>query len=202
VRTQEIKESAQVPSKEGLQVQLEASLLFSLRADRAAEVYRTVGPDFLDVIVIPQLRSTIRGVTSSYEAKALYTSEREVISSEINKLLSPLLESRGIVMEKVLLRSITLPPVLSAAIEKKLESEQQFEQMRFVLEKEKREAERKRIEARGIADFQQIVSQGINENLLRWKGIEATKELAASPNSKVVVVGSGKDGLPIILGDK
>ncbi len=202
VRTQEIKESASVPSKEGLVLQLEASLLYSLKPEKAAEVYRTVGPVFEEVVVIPQLRSTIRGVTSGYEAKALYTSERELISDEIKKLLAPLLEIRGITMENVLLRNIALPPVLGAAIEKKLEAEQQSEQMKFVLEKERREADRKRIEAQGIADFQAIVTRGLNDSFLRWKGIEATKDLANSPNAKIVVIGSGKDGLPIILGDK
>lgn len=202
VRTQEIKESANVPSKEGLVLQLEASLLYSLKPEKAAEVYRTIGPVFEEVVVLPQLRSTIRGVTSVYEAKALYTSERELISSEIKKLLAPLLETRGITMENVLLRNIALPPVLGAAIEKKLEAEQQSEQMKFVLEKERREADRKRIEAQGIADFQAIVTRGLNDSFLRWKGIEATKDLANSPNAKIVVIGSGKDGLPIILGDK
>lgn len=202
VRTQEIKESSQVPSKEGLVLQLEASLLYSLKPEKAAEVYKTVGPIYEEVVVVPQLRSTIRGVTSTYEAKALYTSERELISNEIRKTLAPLLEARGITMENVLLRNIALPPVLGAAIEKKLEAEQQSEQMKFVLEKERREADRKRIEAQGIADFQAIVTRGLNDAFLRWKGIEATKELAASQNAKVVVIGSGKDGLPIILGDK
>ena len=103
-------------------------------------------------------------------------------------------------VEKVLLRSATLPAILATAIEKKLEAEQQSEQMKFVLNKETQEAERKRIEAKGIADFQKIVTTGLNDAFLRWKGIEATAKLADSQNSKVVVIGSGKDGLPIILG--
>lgn len=200
VRTQELSEQANVPSKEGLSVHLDVSLLFSLNPSKAAQVYKTIGPDYINVVVIPQLRSIIRGVTASYEAKALYTSEREAISNEMFSHLQPLLLDRGITVEKVLLRSATLPAILSTAIEKKLEAEQQSEQMKFVLNKETQEADRKRIEAKGIADFQKIVTTGLTDAFLRWKGIEATSKLADSQNAKVVVIGSGKDGLPIILG--
>ncbi len=200
IRTQEVTEEASVPSKEGLSVHLAVSLLFSLDPQKAAQVYKTIGPDYLRVVVVPQLRSIVRGVTASYEAKALYTAERETISNEMfSHLQAPLLE-RGMTVEKVLLRSATLPPILATAIEKKLESEQQSEQMKFVLNKETQEADRKRIEAQGIADFQKIVTTGLTDLFLRWKGIEATSKLADSQNSKVVVIGSGKDGLPIILG--
>lgn len=200
IRTQEVTEQANVPSKEGLSVHLDVSLLFSLNPERAAQVYKTIGPDYIRVVVIPQLRSIIRGVTASYEAKALYTSEREAISNEMFSHLKPPLLERGMTVEKVLLRSATLPSILATAIEKKLEAEQQSEQMKFVLNKETQEADRKRIEAQGIADFQRIVTAGLTDSFLRWKGIEATSKLADSQNSKVVVIGSGKDGLPIILG--
>ncbi len=200
IRTQELMEEAHVPSKEGLNVNLDVSLLFSLNPAMAARVYKTVGPNYLRVVVIPQLRSTVRGVTAGYEAKALYTSAREAISNEMYEQLTPLLATRGITVEKVLLRSVALPKILSTAIEKKLESEQQAQQMKFVLNKEEQEAERKRVEAKGIADFQRIVTSGLTPSFLRWKGIEATAQLANSQNTKVVVIGSGKDGLPIILG--
>ncbi len=200
IRTQEITEEANVPSKEGLSVHLAVSLLFSLNPQRAAQIYKTIGPDYTQVVIVPQLRSVVRGVTASYEAKALYTAERETISNEMYAhLQQPLLE-RGITVEKVLLRSATLPPILATAIEKKLEAEQQSEQMKFVLNKETQEADRKRIEAQGIADFQKIVTIGLTDSFLKWKGIEATSNLAGSQNTKVVVIGSGKDGLPIILG--
>lgn len=200
IRTQELTEEATVPSKEGLNVHLDISLLFSLDPQRAAQVYKTIGPDYIRVVVVPQLRSIIRGVTASYEAKALYTSEREAIANEMFSHLKPLLLERGVIVEKVLLRSATLPAILATAIEKKLEAEQQSEQMKFVLNKETQEADRKRIEAQGIADFQKIVTTGLTDEFLRWKGIEATSKLAEGQNSKVVVIGSGKDGLPIILG--
>lgn len=200
VRTQELTEESNVPSKEGLSVRLDVSMLFRLNANKAAQVYKTIGPRYASVVVVPQLRSIVRGVTASYEAKSLYTAERERISNEMYEQIKPLLESRGITVEKVLLRSVTLPAILATAIEKKLEAEQQAQQMKFVLNKETQEAERKRVEAKGIADFQRIVTSGLTPAFLKWKGIEATSTLAASENAKVVVIGSGKDGLPLILG--
>lgn len=199
-RTQEIREEMSVPSKEGLTVQLELSLLFSLSFENANKIYKTVGEDYVQKILIPQFRSVVRGVTASYEARALYTAEREKLAKRIEQELSALVAPRGITLEAAPLRKITLPPGLTASIEEKLKAEQESQRMQFVLEKEKLEAERKRIEAKGIADFQEIVSKGISEQLLKWKGIEATEKLASSQNSKVVVIGSGKDGLPIILG--
>lgn len=200
VRTQELTEQAVVPSKEGLSVNLDVTLLYALIPDRATEVYRTIGTEYLQVVVEPQFRSVIRGITASYEAKALYTSEREVIASEMMSHLEPLLASRGIRVEKILLRSMTLPPILSQAIEKKLEAEQQSEQMKFVLDRQRQEADRVRIEAEGIADFQKKVSEGLTETYLKWKGIEATQKLSESANSKVVIIGAGQGGLPVILG--
>lgn len=200
VKTQEIKELMDVPSKEGLTLQLEVSVLFHLDPDKAAEVYKTIGENYIGIILEPQFRSVSRGVTAGYEAKALYTSEREHLALSIAKDLKLLVEPRGIVVETTPLRRVGLPADLTAAIEEKLRAEQESQRMQFILTKEKQEAERKRIEAQGIADFQRIVAAGISEQLLRWKGIEATLKIAESPNSKVVIIGSGKDGLPIILG--
>jgi regulator of protease activity HflC (stomatin/prohibitin superfamily) len=200
VMTQEIKETMDVPSKEGLTMQMEASLLFHLDPSKAADVYKTVGLEYQAILVEPQFRAVMRGVTALYEAKALYTSEREAVARLVAVDMEKQVGPRGVVVENTPLRRLTLPPRLAAAIEQKLESEQQSQQMQFVLEKERQEAERKRIEARGIADFQQIINQGLSEQLLKWKGIEATLKLAESQNAKVVVVGSGKDGLPLILG--
>lgn len=200
VQTQEVKEVAEVPSQEGLILSLETSLLFQLDPAKAPEIYRTVGADYVGTIVEPQFRSAIREVTASYEAKALYSAERERIATEIKALFGRIAGERGIRVEQVLLRKIGLPPVVANAIQEKLRREQEAEQMKFVVQKEQQEAERKRIEAQGIADFQRIVAQGISAQLLEWKGIEATEKLAASPNAKIVVVGNGKNGLPIILG--
>jgi regulator of protease activity HflC (stomatin/prohibitin superfamily) len=115
--------------------------------------------------------------------------------------LRPMLEARGVELERVMLRSVKLPEILSTAIEKKLEAEQQAEQMKFVLDRERQEAERKRIEAKGISDYNLEVTRGLNDGILTLRGIEATRELAKSENTKIVIVG-GKDGLPLILGDK
>lgn len=201
IKTQEMKEVMDVPSKEGLTVQLEVSVLYHLSPDQAADVYKTVGEEYESVILEPQFRSVTRGVTAGFEAKALYTSEREHLSKLILDELEKLTSYRGITVESAPLRRVGLPAGLSASIEQKLQAEQESQRMQFILTKEKQEADRKRIEAQGISDFQKIVNQGLNEQLLRWKGIEATEKLANSPNTKIVIVG-GKDGLPLILDTK
>ena len=200
IRTQEVKETASVPSNEGLIITMDTSLLFHLDPDKAAEVYRRLGPHYASVVVEPNLRSAIREATASNSANALYTSEREKVSQQIISQLKHDLEPRGMVVEAVLLRDIQLPAALKQSIEAKQQAEQESLAMSFKLQKEKQEAERKRIEAAGIRDFQQIVAQGISPQLLQWKGIEATETLAKSPNAKVVVIGSGKNGLPLIMG--
>jgi len=202
IKTNEIKETMEVPSKEGLTMELEVSVLFHLNPEKAPDVYRTVGENYIDVILVPQFRSVARGVTASYEAKALYTSEREQLAGLLAEDLRKQVEERGISVESTPLRKMGMPDRLAQAIEEKLQAEQESQRMQFVLQKEQQEAERKRIEASGISDFQTIVSKGISEQLLRWKGIEATLEIAKSQNAKVIVVGSGKDGLPIILGNQ
>lgn len=200
IKTQELKELMSVPSKEGLSVDLEISLLFKLDSEKANDIYKTVGPNYADIILVPQFRSVVRGVTARYEAKALYTASREKLAGEILSELEKLVGPRGIIVEQAPLRQIQLPERLTKSIEEKLQAEQESQRMEFILTREKQEADRKRIEAKGIADFQEIVSKGISEQLLKWKGIEATENLANSPNTKVVIIGSGKDGLPLILG--
>jgi len=200
IRTQEIKETASVPSSEGLVMALDTSLIYHLNPDKAAEVYQKIGPRYLEVLVEPNLRAAIREATASHTANALYTGEREMVAKQIYDQLSGTLGQRGFVVESVLLRDIQLPSTLKASIEAKQQAEQEALAMNFRLQKETQEAQRKRIEAQGIRDFQQIVAQGISPQLLEWKGIEATETLAKSPNSKVVVVGGGKNGLPLILG--
>jgi regulator of protease activity HflC (stomatin/prohibitin superfamily) len=200
IKTQELKEMMNVPSEEGLGVELEISLLFKLNPDKSNEIYKTVGPNYVEIILTPQFRSVVRGVTARYEAKALYTASREKLAGEIVTELENLVGPRGITIEQAPLRQIILPARLTQSIEEKLQAEQESQRMAFVLQRETQEADRKRIEAKGIADFQEIVSKGISEQLLKWKGIEATEKLANSQNSKIVIIGSGKDGLPIILG--
>ena len=200
IRTQEIKETASVPSSEGLVMALDTSLIYHLNPDKAAEVYQKIGPRYAEVLIEPNLRSAIREATASHTANALYSGEREMVAKQIVAQLTDLLGQRGVIIESILLRDIQLPATLKSSIEAKQQAEQEALAMNFRLQKETQEAQRKRIEAQGIRDFQQIVAQGISPQLLEWKGIEATENLAKSPNAKVVVVGGGKNGLPLILG--
>ena len=200
VRTQEIKEHADVPSSEGLIIGLETSLLYRLEPERAGEVFQKIGPRYVEIVVTPNLRSVIRAVTAAHTANALYSEGREGVAQQMLNQLKPILEARGVMVENVLLRDIKLPDTLRTAIEAKQQADQQSQQMQFVLQRERQEADRKRIEAQGVADFQRIVSAGISDQLLQWKGIEATEKLVNSPNSKIVVIGNPKNGLPLILG--
>jgi regulator of protease activity HflC (stomatin/prohibitin superfamily) len=200
IRTQEIKESASVPSSEGLVMNLDTSLIYHINPEKAADLYQRVGPNYIIVLIEPNLRAAIRESTASHTANALYTGEREMVAKQILESLTAHLGERGIMVENVLLRDIQLPMTLKASIEAKQQAEQEALAMNFRLQKETQEAQRKRIEAAGIRDFQQIVAQGISPQLLEWKGIEATETLAKSGNAKVVVIGNNKNGLPLILG--
>jgi prohibitin 1 len=198
IKTQEIKEKAAVPSKEGLIMGLEASVLYHLDPAKAATVYQQVGPTFAEVLLVPTFRSAIRAITAGNTAASLYSDGREGIAHQILEDVRRQVAPRGIIVENVLLRDLQLPDSLKHAIEAKQQAQQEAQRMEFVLQREKQEAERKRVEAAGIKDFQDIVSQGISEKLLEWKGIEATMELVKSTNSKVIVVGNSKNGLPLI----
>jgi len=200
IQTKEHKETMEVLSREGLTIGLEISALYRLDPDSAARVYKTVaGGDYETIILIPQFRSISRAVTASFQASALYSTERDQLGRAIQEELARTVAPRGVIIETTPLRNVALPVQLTEAIEQKQKADQESQRMEFILTKEKQEADRKRIEAKGIADFQTIVAAGISEQLLRWKGIEATEKLATSPNAKVIVIGAGKDGLPIIL---
>jgi regulator of protease activity HflC (stomatin/prohibitin superfamily) len=203
IQTKEHKETMEVLSREGLTIRLEISALYRLNPDSAARVYKTIsGGDYEGVILVPQFRSISRAVTASFQASALYSTEREALGAAIQHELARAVAPRGILVETTPLRNVGLPTQLTEAIEQKQKADQESQRMEFILTKERQEAERKRIEAQGISDFQNIVARGISENLLRWKGIEATEKLATSTNAKVVIVGGGKDGLPLILGNQ
>lgn len=203
IQTKEHKETMQVLSREGLTIGLEVSALYRLNPDSAARVYKTVsGGDYETIILIPQFRSICRAVTASFQASALYSTERERLGASIQEEFARMVGPRGVIIESAPIRNVALPIQLTEAIEQKQRADQESQRMEFILTKEKQEADRKRIEARGIADFQTIVAAGISEQLLRWKGIEATEKLAQSPNTKVIIVGAGKDGLPVILDTK
>lgn len=201
-RKQELKEVMTVPSKEGLSVELEISMIFRLSMEKVNEIYKSAGDydEYLQKLIVPNFRSVVRGVTTKYEAKSLYTADRDKLESEIEEKLKLVKEISEAIVLSTPLRQIVLPAGLTASIEEKLKAEQESQRMQFILQRETQEADRKRIEAKGIADFQDIVSKGISDQLLKWKGIEATEKLANSSNSKIVVIGSGKEGLPLILG--
>jgi len=139
-------------------------------------------------------------VVGQYKPDEIYSKKRDVIATEIIDNLRIILADKYVTVENIIIRNVILPPKITEAINLKLAADQEAQRMEYVLLKETQEAQRKRIEAQGIADFQKIVSSGLNADLLKWKGIEATEKLAESANAKVVVIGSGKDGLPIILG--
>ncbi len=199
IQTQTQKETASVPSNEGLILTLDTSLIFHLDRNKAAEVYQGIGMDYVEKVVEPNLRSAIRGVTSAHSANALYTGLREEVAQKIQDELVRNLAPQGIIVQSILLRDVQLPSMLKSSIEAKQQAEQDALRMSFILQKERQEAERKRIEAQGVADFQRIVAQGISSQLLEWKGIEATEKLATSANSKVVIIGSSRTGLPLIM---
>jgi prohibitin 1 len=201
IQTQELLVVMEVPSKEGLTLKLEASVQFHLDIDRAYEIYKTVGDDYVAVLVDQQFRSVTSSTTPGYDATALYTSQRAQLAKLITDRLRGILTPRGIIVEDdgVRFHKLTLPQRLAAAIEERLGAELDSQR---ALEKAREEAERRRIEAQGIADSQHIVAQGLTPELLKLKGIEATLKLAESPNAKVIVVGSGRDGLPLILGNQ
>lgn len=176
IRTHEDKETMNIPSKEGLNIALDVSVLYRLDSSKAVEVYKTVGPDYRNVILIPQYRAAARGVTVGHEAKALYTSERELLAQAISDSLKTMVSDRGIVVERVLLRAITLPPTISGAIEQKLKAEQEAERMKFVLQRESLEAERKRVEAGGIRDAQAIINQSLTSQYLHYLWINTLNQ--------------------------
>ena len=200
VRTQEVKEHAAVPSSEGLIMRLEASLLYRLdpaaRARRLPDAWATTTRQ---VVIAPNFRSVMRAVTSAHTASALYSEGRETVARQMldhmQKALSPAASSS----RTCCCATSSCPIRLRHAIEAKQQADQEAQRMNFVLQREKQEAERKRIEAQGIADFQRIVAQGMSQQLLEWKGIEATMEVAKSQNAKVIVIGNPKNGLPLIF---
>jgi regulator of protease activity HflC (stomatin/prohibitin superfamily) len=199
-QTLQTEEKTATPTGEGLVVGLDVSLVYHAEPGSAREVFSRYGglDGLTNTVLIPEFRSVIRDVTASFNAVDLYSGRREEIGKKMLADLRERLKGRGVYVEAILLRNIELPDQVARAVEAKLAADQQAQQMDFVLRKESKEAERKRIEAQGIADFQRIVTAGITPGLLTWKGIEATKDLAASPNAKVIIAG-GRNGLPIIL---
>ena len=165
----------------------------------AGDLFRNVGVDYAKVLIEPEAASVIRGLTSESDAKALYSSGRHMIQDAVKEELDKTLRPQGVIVESVMLKDLQLPASLTKSIVLKAQAEQESARMEFVLAKEKQEAERKAIEAQGIADFQRIVSEGISDQTLMWKGIEATEKLVDSPNAKIIIMGNSKGDLPVIF---
>ena len=201
VRIQETEEEMDVLSSNGLNVSVDVSIRYRPIPGKLGYIHNEIGSNYAYKVVIPEVRSATRKIIGRYTPEEFYSSKRETVQSEIEDEVSAILEEKNINLDALLLRSIKLPETIQAAIERKLRQEQESLEYEYRLEKEEKEAQRKAIEAEGIKKFQDIVSQGISANYLRWKGIEATEELSKSQNSKVVIIGAGDDGLPLILGD-
>jgi len=200
LKTQLLEQANHVPTKEGLTVELDVACLFHVTPDKVRDVFLSLGEKYQSTIVEPELASAVRGLTSEAEASALYTSGRAEMQAKLLSELQKVLEPRGISVESVLLKAVVLPELLKASIESKVSAEQDSERMQFIIAKERQEAQRKTIEAQGIADFQKIVSADVTQALLQWKGIEATKEISMSQNTKVVFVGNSPSSLPVLMG--
>jgi regulator of protease activity HflC (stomatin/prohibitin superfamily) len=199
-QTDERREDLHILSADGASIEMEASIWFRPIVGKLDSLQITVGSNYYEVVVGPALRGEARSIVGRYKPDEIYSTRREVISSEILEAISGVLDDKFIEVENVIIRNVVLPPKIVEAINEKLTADQEQQRMEFVLLRETQEAERKRIEAQGIHDFQRIVTQGLTQNLLLWKGIEATEKLAASENTKIVVIGSSKSGLPLILG--
>lgn len=187
----------ELPSREGLNVAAEVSILYRVVPDSVPRLLATAGIGFEEDMVIPVFRSASADVAAQYMAKDMHSGSRVGIEAAIRDKMMEVLARRGIVIENVLLKSIRLPADLARAVEQKLEAEQRSEQMRFVLDRERQEAERRRIEAQGVRDAQLIIAAGLSPSVLSYQSIEAFRELARSPNTKVIVT-DGKS--PIFLG--
>lgn len=176
-----------LPSKEGLNVSSQISILYHVKQEKAIDIINEVGPNFEKVLILSTFRSAAADVCAKFYAKDMHSGKRSIIEKEIKQQMSKILENRGFVIEAVLLKSITLPSGLYAAIESKLRAEQQAQQMEFVLLKETKEAERKRIEAAGIRDAQLIIKEGITQGNIEWKSLEVLREIATSNNAKLIL---------------
>ena len=217
LRLQSFTESYNAISSDGVSLTATVNVRFRLQRDAVPVLHQAIGPNYKQVLVQPGIGSLTREVIAQYNAEQVYSTARQEIQDKIHSLVEDrltekMMEREGeesyrvsmrdtIILYDILVAGIELPAAIVAAINRKTEQYYIAEEYKFRVEREKRESERKKIEGEGIRDFQQIVSQGISESYLRWRGIEATLQLSQSTNSKVVIIGSGKDGLPIILGN-
>lgn len=193
-------DAMRVLTSDGLEVTIDLTVLYRISKKGAPKLLQEIGADYVDKIVRPVSRTKIRDNAVRFEAVSLYSTKREEFQDRIYKSIEKEFNKRGIVLENVLIRNVTLPKRVKESIEQKIQAEQEAQKMQFVLLKEKQEAERKRVEAQGIADYQQKINSSLSSKLIQFEQIKAYKEMATSANAKIVVMGSGK--APIILNDK
>lgn len=201
VKINEGFEKMEVLSKNGLSITIDLSYRFAPTADKIGYLHDEIGSDYLRRILEPEIRSATREVIGKYLPEELYSTKREAIQDEIFQATKSAIEPKYLELDAILIRTVQLPSTLKGAIEQKLKEEQLSFQYEFKLDRERKEAERKIIEAQAKADANRILNASLTDKILKDKGIEATLELSKSPNSKVVIVGGGDGGLPLILGD-
>lgn len=202
VRRQEIFEKMNVLSSNGLDIKLDASAWYKPSFEELGKLHQQIGEGYVQRILLPTIRSAARSVVGRYTPEQLYSSKRDAIQAEIYEETKKIVNSQFIILDEILVRDVTLPSTIKDAIERKLRQEQESLEYEFRLEKAQKEAQKVRIEAQGKADANRILSASLTDKILQDKGIEATIKLAESPNSKVIVIGSGDSGMPIILGNQ
>ncbi len=198
VRTVNKEVKINLPSKEGLNVNAEISILYHIQKDDVPTIIEEIGRNYEDVMILSVFRSASADICAQFYAKDMHSGKRSEIEAAILHHMDSLLLDRGFVIESVLMKSINLPSGLYSAIEDKLEAEQDAQRMEFVLQRERLEAERKKIEAQGTADAQRILAEGLSESTIRWRSLEVMQNLAASPNAKLIIT-DGKS--PMIIGN-
>src|SRR5680860_56106 len=201
VRQQEVFEKMQVPSSNGLRIKLGASVWFEPKREFLGKLHQEKGTEYIQRVLLPTIRSAARSVVGRYTPEQLYSSKRDAIQAEIYEETKKIVDGQYIQLNEVLVRDITLPATIKEAIQRKLKQEQESLEYEFRLVTARKEAEKVTIEAQGKADANRILSASLNDKILRDKGIDATLELAESPNSKVIIIGGGDSGLPLILGN-
>jgi regulator of protease activity HflC (stomatin/prohibitin superfamily) len=199
--SQQGDDAIRVLSNDGLEVVIDLTVLFRVSPDSAPKIFKEIGVNYSDKIVRPITRTRIRDNAVYYDAVALYSTKRNEFQQRIFKTIEADFKSRGLVLEQLLIRNINLPTSVKASIESKINAEQDAQKMTFVLQKEKQEAERKRVEAQGIADYQRIISTGLTDKQLQYEQIKAQKEIATSTNTKIIFM-NGRGNTPVILSDK
>ena len=199
VKQQEVLESMQVLSSNGLEISLDVSMLYQPKYDKLGLLHQTKGINYLNTVLLPTVRAVARSVVGRYTPEQLYSTKRDAIQNEIYEETRDNVDSQYIQLNAVLVRDVSLPSAIKQGIERKLVQEQEALEYEFRLVKAEQEAERQRIDAEGKARANRILSASLTDRILQEKGIEATLKLAESPNAKVVVIGSGDNGLPIIL---